>query len=72
MRRMMTLVNDLIARPPENRDPELLHWEERLQARIARSVEDLEERQEASVEDRQGLSVPRDREISLATSRIPL
>jgi uncharacterized membrane protein len=59
MRRMMALVNDLISRLPENRDPALLHWEERLQATIARSFEDLEEKQEASVEDRQGLGVPR-------------
>ena len=59
MRRMMALVNDLITRLPENRDPALLHWEERLQATIARSFEDIEEKQEASVEDRQGLGVPR-------------
>ena len=59
MRRMMALVNNLISRLPENRDPALLHWEERLQATIARSFEYLEEKQEASVEDRQGLGVPR-------------
>jgi uncharacterized membrane protein len=59
MRRMMALVNDLIERLPENRDPALLHWEERLQTTIARSFEDHEEKQEASVEDRQGLGVPR-------------
>jgi uncharacterized membrane protein len=59
MRRMMALVNDLIERLPENRDPALLHWEERLQTTIARSFDDLEEKQEASVEDRQGLGVPR-------------
>ena len=59
MRRMMALVNDLIERLPENRHPALLHWEERLQTTIARSFDDLEEKQEASVEDRQGLGVPR-------------
>ena len=59
MRRMMALVNDLISRLPENRDPALLHWEERLQTTIARSFDDVEEKQEASVEDRQGLGVPR-------------
>jgi uncharacterized membrane protein len=59
MRRMMALVNDLIGRLPENRDPALLHWEERLQTTIARSFDDIEEKQEASVEDRQGLGVPR-------------
>ena len=37
----------------------LLHWQERLQTTIARSFEDVEEKQEASVEDRQGLGVPR-------------
>jgi uncharacterized membrane protein len=59
MRRMKALVNDLISRLPENRRPALLHWEERLQTTIARSFEDVEEKQEASVEDRQGLGVPR-------------
>lgn len=61
MRRMKALVNDLISRLPENRLPALLHWEERLQTTIARSFEDVEEKLEASVEDRQGLGVPRTR-----------
>jgi len=59
MRRMKALVNDLNSRLPENRRPALLHWEERLQTTIARSFEDAEEKLEASVEDRQGLGVPR-------------
>jgi hypothetical protein len=37
------------------------HWEQRLQATIARSFDDIEEKQEASVEDLQGLGVPRKR-----------
>ena len=77
MRHMMALVNDLITRLPESRDPTLLHWEERLQATIARSFEDLEEKQEASVEDRQGLGVPRRQaakaynKLSLTSATIP-
>jgi uncharacterized membrane protein len=59
MRRMKALVNDLSSRLPEDRSPALRHWEERLQTTIARSFEDAEEKQEASVEDRQGLGVPR-------------
>jgi uncharacterized membrane protein len=58
MRRMKALVNDLISRLPGNRYEALRHWEERLQTTIARSFEDVEEKQEASVEDRQGLGVP--------------
>jgi len=59
MRRMKALVNDLSLRLPEDRSPALRHWEERLQNTIARSFDDAEEKQEASVEDRQGLGVPR-------------
>jgi uncharacterized membrane protein len=59
MRRMKALVNDLSSRLPENRRAALRHWEERLQSTIARSFEDTEEKEEASVEDRQGLGVPR-------------
>ena len=59
MRRMKALVRDLSSRLPEERRAELRHWEERLQATIARSFEDVEEKLEASVEDRQGLGVPR-------------
>jgi len=59
MRRMMALVSDLSSRLPEERRPALRHWEERLQSTIARSFEDVEEKLEASVEDRQGLGVPR-------------
>jgi uncharacterized membrane protein len=59
MRRMKALVSDLSSRLPEDRCEALRHWEDRLQSTIARSFEDMEEKQEASVEDRQGLGVPR-------------
>ena len=59
MRRMKALVNDLRLRSPEDRSSALQTWEERLQTTIARSFDDVEEKQEASVEDRQGLGVPR-------------
>jgi uncharacterized membrane protein len=61
MRRMKALINDLISRLPENRHAALDYWEKRLQSTIARSFEDTEEKQDASVEDRQGLGVPRKR-----------
>ena len=56
---MKALVSDVSSRLPEDRRPALRNWEERLQSTIARSFEDVEEKQEASVEDRQGLGVPR-------------
>ena len=59
MRRMKALVNDLTLRLPENRHDALQYWEKRLQSTISRSFEDMEEKQEALVEDRQGLGVPR-------------
>jgi len=65
MRRMKALVNDLISRLPGIRYEALRHWEERLQTTIARSFEDVEEKQEASVEDRQGLGVPHRRSANV-------
>ena len=59
MRRMTALVSDLSSRLPEDRHAALRHWGERLQSTIARSFDDVEEKKEASVEDRQGLGVPR-------------
>jgi uncharacterized membrane protein len=59
MRRMKALGSDLISALPQERHPPLKHFQERLNSTIARSFEDLEERREASVEDRQGLGVPR-------------
>src|SRR5215831_10417720 len=68
MRRMNALVKDLSLRLPEERSPALRHWEERLDSTIARSFEDMEEKQEASVEDRQGLGVPR-KETPIGSAR---
>jgi uncharacterized membrane protein len=59
MRRMRALISDLIAALPPERHRALEHLRERLNATIARSFADEEEKLEASVEDRQGLGVPR-------------
>lgn len=60
MRRMNALLTDLIEAVPEQRRATLKYWEARLEATIARSFADKEERMEASQKDRQGLGVPRD------------
>lgn len=59
MRRMKAMVSDLIAALPQERHKPLRHYQERLDKTIARSFADSEEKQEASMEDRQGLGVPR-------------
>jgi uncharacterized membrane protein len=59
MRRMRALMSDLITALPEERRPALEHQRERLNRTIALSFEDEEEKLEASVEDRQGLGIPR-------------
>jgi uncharacterized membrane protein len=59
MRRMRAMISDLIAALPQERHAPLEHHRERLNATIARSFADEEEKLEASVEDRQGLGVPR-------------
>lgn len=61
MRRMKALFSDLCSVLPEERHAALKHWEERIQATIARSFADIEEKLEASEEDRQGLGVTRHR-----------
>ena len=58
-RRMNALISDLISVLPKERHPALRHHQERLDSTIARSFEDAEEKREASIEDRQGLGVPR-------------
>ena len=55
MRRMKAMVSDLISALPEERNKPLRHYQEGLSKTIARSFADIEEKQEASVEDRQGL-----------------
>ena len=70
MRRMRALINDLIAALPQERRPALEHHRERLNSTIARTFADEEEKLEASVEDRQGLGVPRaSREASLMAKK---
>ena len=59
MRRMKALAADLIAALPAERHAALRHHQRRLDAQIAKTFEVAEEKQEASVEDRQGLGVPR-------------
>ena len=59
MRRMKALVNEPISILPEERQPALRHWQERLQLTIARSFPDEEDKMEASAEDRQGLGSTR-------------
>ena len=61
MRRMKALVNELISILPEERQPVLRHWQERLQLTVVRSFPDQEDKLEASAEDRQGLGSTRRR-----------
>jgi len=59
MRRMKALASDLIAALPPERHAPLRHYQERLDETITRSFADEEEQRDASIEDRQGLGVPR-------------
>jgi uncharacterized membrane protein len=59
MRRMKALVADLIEALPAERRPSLVHYQTRLDETIAKSFASTEEKEEASVEDRQGLGSPR-------------
>ena len=59
MRRMQALVTDLLSVLPPQRHAALKYWHRRLQSSIGRSFEDAEEKLSASIEDRQGLGVPR-------------
>ena len=59
MRRMKALVAELISILPEERQPALRLWQERLQVTVDRSFADQQDRLEASAEDRQGLGSPR-------------
>lgn len=58
-RRMTALLADLISALPNERLGAVMYWEKRLQSTIARSFVDDEEKLEASVEDCQGLGIPR-------------
>jgi uncharacterized membrane protein len=59
MRRMNALISDLSSAVPEGRRHALQYWCARIEATVARSFVDGEERVEASKEDRQGLGSPR-------------
>jgi uncharacterized membrane protein len=59
MRRMRALAADLITALPPERHESLRHHQRRLDATIAKSFQDAEEKQDASIEDRQGLGTPR-------------
>jgi len=57
MRRMNALIDNLLKVLPAARHAALRHWEERLQSTIKRSFKDADEKQDASVADRQGLGI---------------
>ena len=59
MRRMKALAVDLIAALPPERHESLRQQQKRLDATIARSFPDADEKRDASVEDRQGLGTTR-------------
>jgi uncharacterized membrane protein len=59
MRRMKALAADLLAAVPAERQDSLRRQQQRLDATIAASFADAQEKLDASVEDRQGLGVPR-------------
>ncbi len=57
MRRMNALINNLLEVLPATRHAALRHWEERLHGTVERSFKDADEKQDASVADRQGLGI---------------
>ncbi len=57
MRRMNALIQNLLEVLPASRHPALRHWEERLHETVERSFADADEKQDASVADRQGLGI---------------
>jgi uncharacterized membrane protein len=59
VRRMNALVSDLISALPPERHPPLQRYKQKLSATIASAFETAEDRQQASIEDRQGLGHPR-------------
>ncbi|HTT09797.1 MAG TPA: DUF2254 domain-containing protein [Burkholderiaceae bacterium] len=59
MRRMKALIADLITALPEERRASLRDHQRRLEATVARSFPDMEELEDASTEDKQGLGTSR-------------
>jgi uncharacterized membrane protein len=68
-RRMMALIKGLQAVLPVERHEALRHWERRVQATIARTFADDEERQDAAVADRQGLGLGEEKRSGGNSSR---
>lgn len=64
MRRMKALVSELISVLPEERHTALKNWQERLQSTIDRSFSDAQDKLDASAEDRQGLGISRQGNVS--------
>ena len=61
MRRMRALVSDLLQALGPDRHAALTQYRDRLEATIAKAFSDAEDEKDASIEDRQGLGVPRTR-----------
>jgi uncharacterized membrane protein len=59
MRRMMALISEMVSVLPPERHPALKYWQRRLQSTIERSFGDMEDKLDASAEDRQGLGISR-------------
>ena len=59
MRRMAALLSDLIKALPEERQPGLRRQQKRLDAQISRFFPDIEDKNEASEEDREGFGATR-------------
>jgi len=59
MRRMRALLSDLIRELPPERHVSLRHHLHRLDTTIAATFQDADDQQAASIEDRQGLGIPR-------------
>jgi uncharacterized membrane protein len=61
MRRMRALASDLTQALGPDRHAALTKYRDRLDATIAKSFSDVDDKKDASIEDRQGLGVPRTR-----------
>jgi uncharacterized membrane protein len=59
MRRMKALVSEMISVLPEERHPAIRYWQERLQSTVDSSFGDVQDKLDASAEDRQGLGITR-------------
>jgi uncharacterized membrane protein len=71
-RRMKALIKSLLTVLPVERHAALRHWEARIQGTIERSFSDPEEKQDASVADRQGLGLSGEKRRRNGDAPIPL